>query len=226
MLGNTKFEQSRPLTSRVNVGDHDFFDGKFQDHVVSLVVADTPQMPEPIFEIPQEQRARPRVSRPLTRQTTSGVDEHGAKILEVLRDELSDSTSRIKSYEGVDDQGRRSYYMLTNGGPRVCPHGKKNFYNNNFRVLLSREGIVTYCCCFTKDICGGCFTDIGKIERPPSLHVLSDNVYDAEVIDEKPRCRMIEFGDKTSIVLREEMGTGKTHQVIVYILHSVHSKKT
>jgi hypothetical protein len=100
MLGNTKFEQSRPLTSRVNVGDHDFFDGKFQDHVVSFVPAGTPVMPEPIFEIPQEQRARPRVSRPLTRQTTSGADEHGAKILEVLRDELSDSTSKIKSYEG------------------------------------------------------------------------------------------------------------------------------
>eukprot|EP00854_Cymbomonas_tetramitiformis_P015145 gene15145-17915_t len=151
------------------------------------------------------------------------------QVLQLLRDKLQDESSSVNKWYTADiigmktgPEGRRCYKMLP---PPHTP--AMGLHRQNFMIFLHDGHVRYHCFCDDPDETGDTdhlgYLDMDAMWKSSGdgdeyFHVPTTDLYDAEVIDGKPRAKPIQFAEGVkAVIMREEMGTGKTHQAMQLI---------
>ncbi|KAK3289419.1 hypothetical protein CYMTET_3151 [Cymbomonas tetramitiformis] len=161
-------------------------------------------------------------------------------VITMLRRKLPDDTSTVRKWYGTDiigmrtaSGGRRCYKMLPPPNVPVC-----GLHRQNFLILLHDGHVRYHCYCDDPDQTGDDnhlgYLNMNAMYAPKDTRGVGDeyftipstDLYRAGEIDGKPRTKKIVFKEGVRvIVMREEMGTGKTHQAMEFI-RTYHTPRT
>ncbi|KAK3235553.1 hypothetical protein CYMTET_54260 [Cymbomonas tetramitiformis] len=161
-------------------------------------------------------------------------------VITMIRRKLPDDASTIDRWYGTDiigmksaPGGRRCYRMLPPPNVPAC-----GLHRQNFLILLHDGHVRYHCYCNDPDQTGDNnhlgYLDMNAMYAPKDARGVGDEyftipsteLYDAEEIDGKPRTKKIVFEEGVRVlVMREEMGTGKTRQAMQFI-RTYHTPRT
>ena len=138
-------------------------------------------------------------------------DELAEKVAEAVR-ETGDARSVYSARSS--DPSRRKYYFLTRG-TRVCLATGRTHESNNFEVNVTPSGEMWYRC--LSEHCVGTRRLLGSVMPSTRSSTAGETMWSGAETYASRWTRPFELGDRCVMMLRAEMGTGKTHQLREYI---------
>ena len=141
-------------------------------------------------------------------------DELAEKVAEAVR-ETGDARSVYSARSS--DPSRRKYYFLTRG-TRVCLATGRTHESNNFEVHVTPSGEMWYRC--LSEHCVGTRRLLGSVAtvaRSGRSGGGDSTMWSGAETYASRWTRPFELGDRCVMMLRAEMGTGKTHQLREYL---------
>jgi hypothetical protein len=138
-------------------------------------------------------------------------DELAEKVAEAVR-ETGDARSVYSARSS--DPSRRKYYFLTRG-TRVCLATGRTHESNNFEVHVTPSGEMWYRC--LSEHCVGTRRLLGSVAPTTRITATGNTMWSGAETYASRWTRPFELGDRCVMMLRAEMGTGKTHQLREYL---------
>ena len=116
--------------------------------------------------------------------------------------------------ERSSDLSRGKYYFMTRG-TRVCLATGRTHESNNFEVNVTPGGEMWYRC--LSEHCVATRRLLGTLEGEPPARAADEDMWSGAERYTSRWTRPFDPGDRCVMMLRAEMGTGKTHQLREYL---------